>query len=752
MLRYQFELKQVRSTLIQVYGRVQGVGFRPFVYRLATSLNLKGYVFNSSKNVRILLQGDDKKIEIFKRRLREDAPPLSLIDRVSETEVHREAYREFAIKESQKEEGFVFISADIAVCEECLQEMRSPKDRRYRYPFINCTNCGPRYSIIEDIPYDRAQTTMKTFKMCKLCEEEYRNPLSRRFHAQPNSCFDCGPSLWLEDIEYNDIFKKIAELLKDGKILAVKGLGGFHIACDATNDDAVKLLRQRKNRPHKPFALMMKDIAMVEKYCFVSKEEKVILLSKERPIVLLEVKNLHNISEMAAPFQRNLGVMLPYTPYHYLIFDLIDFPLIMTSANITGEPIIKDNNKIKEDLRTIVDFYVLHNRDITHRTDDSVVFSVKGRGMQILRRSRGYVPDPVKLPIKVYPCLAMGAELKNTFTLAKDDVAIPSPHIGDLKNLETLEVYKDTIREYIHLFKIEPMKLITDLHPNYISTNIGLKLKEYMEVVQVQHHKAHIYSLLLDNQYHKDIVGFSFDGTGYGEDGQIWGGEIFTGNLNGLQRKYHFAYFPLTGGDKAIENPKRILLSYLLFNFPEYVKQIAYKYTENEIDITERLIKYNMTVQTSSAGRIFDLVSSLLDIRDTISYEAQAAIELEMAARESDNNDIYDYNIGNGIIDLNPMIINILKEKKKKTKSHIARAFHNTIVKIMVDIAEDLRRKTDINTVGFSGGVFQNKLLLSLAVKALTMKNFRVLLHRQVPANDGGISLGQIIMARKGAP
>jgi len=733
---------------LRVFGRVQGVGFRPFVYRLAVSLDLKGYVLNSSKGVEILIQGDTSSIEKFIEDLFHEAPPLSVIDRIEKEYVKSEPYSDFTIKKSRKEEGFVFISPDIAVCEDCLLEMRDPKDRRYRYPFINCTNCGPRYTIIEDIPYDRPKTTMKKFKMCKLCEEEYHNPLSRRFHAQPNSCFDCGPSLWIDGLETKDIFKEISELLKNGKILAIKGLGGFHIACDATDKEVVSQLRERKKRPHKPFALMMKDMDMVRRYCYVSEKEERILKSPQSPIVLLKIKELKDIVENVAPQNKYLGVMLPYTPYHYLMFDYIDFPIVMTSANISDEPIIKDNEDAKKNLGHIVDFYVMHDRDIKHRVDDSVVF-VENGVFQIIRRSRGYAPDPVKLPIKVRPALALGPELKNTFTLAKDDIAIPSPHIGDLKNKETLDVFEETINEYIKLFKIEPEVVISDMHPAYMTSQIAENLKTYVEVIEIQHHRAHIFSLMLDNGYTGDIIGFSFDGTGYGDDGKVWGGEVFTGDINGLDRVFHFEYFPIAGGDSAIQHPGRIALSYFFEFMPHLAKKIEHRFTPFEIEAIEKMVKAKKVFYTSSLGRIFDLVAGILGIMDKITYEAQAAIYLEMLAMESDTEKVYPFVLKDDEIRIRPMIEAIFNDMNRgMDRAFISRRFHNTIVKIIHDTACMLREKTYINTLGFSGGVFQNRLLLHLLMEKFKEHDFAILLHKNVPPNDGGVSLGQLVMAK----
>lgn len=735
---------KISSVKLRIYGRVQGVGFRPFVYRLATALELKGYVLNSSKGVEILLQGSESSIKKFIGDLKEKAPPLSYISKIEEDVIESEPFAEFKIEKSKKEEGLVFISPDIAVCDDCLREMRDPKDRRYRYPFINCTNCGPRYTIIEDIPYDRVKTTMKKFKMCDLCEAEYKDPLSRRFHAQPNSCYDCGPELWIEGVKTADVFKEIAELLKAGKILAIKGLGGFHLACNATLDDVVNRLRARKKRPHKPFALMMKDLNMVEHYCYVSDKEKELLKSLQSPIVLLKIKNRDDVADSVAPNNNYLGVMLPYTPYHYLIFEHIDFPLVMTSANFSDSPIIKDNEEAKLKLKTIVDFFVFHNRDIRHRVDDSVLF-IENENIQIIRRARGYAPDPVKLPIRVRPSLALGPELKNTFTLAKDDTAILSPHIGDLKNNDIMQVFEETIDEYLRLFKIEPEFLIADMHPSYMTTELAERSKDYIEIKYVQHHKAHIYSLLFDNQFTGKVIGIAFDGTGFGEDGNIWGGEVFIGDLRGLERVYHFDYFPIVGGDSAIKNPKRIALSFIISQLPEVESFIAHKFTPFEIELVKRMVDHGKVFYTSSVGRIFDIVASILDIRDKITYEAQAAIEVQMQGELVEHNDFYSFEIKNRRVVFASMILGIIEDKlAKKGVPYIARKFHNTIAEIIKVLSERVREEKDINLVGLSGGVFQNRLLLKLTLRKLKEAGFKVLLHKNVPSNDGGVSLGQL--------
>ncbi|HOP95187.1 MAG TPA: carbamoyltransferase HypF [Dictyoglomaceae bacterium] len=739
---------------LKIWGIVQGVGFRPFVYRLAKELNLKGWIQNTTGSVLILLQGREEDVSNFLDLLVEEAPPLSKIEKIEKEEIYtEEIFTDFSIIESEKGTGFNFISPDIAICEDCLKEMNDPKDRRYKYPFINCTNCGPRYTIIEDLPYDRDKTTMKIFEMCESCRKEYHNPSSRRFHAQPISCYDCGPKLWIEEAEGENIFKNIGEFLDNGYILAIKGIGGFHLACDATNNEAVKILRERKRRPSKPFAIMIKDLETIQKYCYLNEEERKLLLSKERPIVLLRIKDLLDISPLCAPENKYLGIMLPYTPYHYLIFEYFNKPLIMTSGNLTDEPIVKDNEEAKEKLKDIADIFVFHNRNIAHRIDDSVVFVERG-SINFIRRARGYAPDPIKIPIKLKPTLALGGELKNTFALGKENYVFLSPHIGDLKDKDTLDVYAETIQEFIKLFKIEPELLVHDLHPQYLSTDFAEMFKRYMEIKAIQHHKAHAFSLMLDNNIINDTIIFSFDGTGYGEDGKIWGGEVFVGNLEDIKRVAHFKYFPIAGGDFAIENPRRIALSYLSKYMPEIIDKVFPSGNSLEKELIKKLVEKEENVfYTSSCGRIFDLVSALLGIRESIDYEGQAAIELEMKAMESNDKGCYPFKIledhGNFEIDIYPTIEKILEEKDKREISDLARKFHNTISQMIISISEILREEYKINNVGFSGGVFQNRLLLNISIPALEELGFKVFTHQKVPTNDGGISLGQVILGRE---
>ncbi|MCX8095283.1 MAG: carbamoyltransferase HypF [Caldisericia bacterium] len=747
----------MKTYFFKIYGRVQGVGFRPFIYKLAKEFGLNGYVANTSSCVEIVLQGENIKIKNFIEKVKKDPPPLSKIEKIEENLIELEEFKDFFIKESKEDKGFNFISPDIAICEDCLKELFNPNDRRYMYPFINCTNCGPRYTIIEDLPYDREKTTMKIFKMCVDCEKEYKDPNTRRFHAQPNACFNCGPHIWIENIEEKkiikeNIFKEISNILNSGELILIKGVGGFHIACDATNDLAVKKLREKKKRPIKPFALMMKDIETIKKYCFVSYFEEEILKSKERPIILLKIKDLLDISPNVAPQNNYLGLMLPYAPYHYLLFEEFNKPLIMTSGNLSDEPIVKDNDEAKEKLKIISKFFVFHNREIERRIDDSVIFVERGE-FQFIRRARGYAPDPIKVNINLKPTLSLGGELKNTFSLGYKNYVFMSPHIGDLKDKETLEIYEETIFEFIKLFKINPEILVCDLHPQYLSTEFGEKFKNILEIKYIQHHKAHALSLILDREINEKTIIFSFDGTGYGEDGKIWGGEVFVGDINEIKRVAHFKYFPITKSDYSIENPKRILFVYLSKFLNEYSEKFLYKYSEFEVELIKKMIEKNENlIETSSLGRIFDMVSSLLDIKDKVSYEGEAAISLEMLSSKSETKDFYSYQLidGNEIeVDFLKVIQGIIEDKERYTKDYIGKKFHNTIAKIIFDISNIFKEKEHINNIGFSGGVFQNRLLINLIYELFEKSDFKLYFHRRVPTNDGGISLGQIILGKE---
>jgi hydrogenase maturation protein HypF len=760
------QAKVVRLAKISVRGVVQGVGFRPFVYRLAQEHNLKGWVRNTSGNVEIEVEGDEETFENFLADLEAKAPPMAHIEGVEATFYPMKGYTEFEIYQSLSQKGkYQLVSPDIATCKDCKREIFCPTDRRFGYPFTNCTNCGPRFTIIEDIPYDRAKTTMRKFQMCPECQQEYDDPLNRRFHAQPNACPKCGPSLELVNgngnpIDYSNAIESTSQLLKAGKILAIRGLGGFHLACDATNEKAINILRIRKRRPSKPLAVMMSTLEDIEKHCLVSLEEENLLQSPQCPIVLLRWKhNSSNISSVVAPNLNYLGVMLPYTPLHHLLLRETGIPLVMSSGNLSEEPIAKDNGEALIRLSGIADYFLFHNRDIFARYDDSV-YMVEGVP-QAIRRARGYSPYPIFLPFKSKQILACGAELKNTFCLTKDKHAFLSQHIGDMENEETLEHFENTIELYKKLFRIEPEIVAYDMHPEYLSTKYALNigLEQGLSLVPVQHHHAHIVSCLVENKVEEQVIGVAFDGTGYGTDGTIWGGEFLIADWRSFQRAGHLEYVPLPGGEAAIRKPYRMALSYLYTLMGEdfSVEGLPLSKVEPaELELIRQQLKRGINSPlTSSAGRLFDAISALVGVREEIDYEAQAAIELEMVAPNEVNEPelkAYPFSIiehqGVRVVKLEELFSTVVQDvKNQSTTSIISLKFHNTVAQIIATMCKLIAKDTGITQVALSGGVFQNRLLLKLATASLDREGFNVLTHHQVPCNDGGISLGQAVIA-----
>jgi hydrogenase maturation protein HypF len=752
-----------RLARISVRGVVQGVGFRPFIYRLAQEHDLKGWVRNTSGNVEIEVEGDEARLNLFLKDLEAKAPPVSRIENVEVGFSPAKGYRDFSIKESLSRRGhYQLVSPDIATCPDCKKEIFSSVDRRYRYAFTNCTNCGPRFTIIEDIPYDRPKTTMRSFKMCSLCQREYDDPRDRRFHAQPNACPVCGPSLALVDsegktVDCADVISTAARLLKEGKILAVKGLGGFQLACNATDDGAVRLLRKRKRRPSKPLAVMMGTIDEVKKHCLVSAEERELLESPQAPIVLLRWKEGSNVAKAVAPKLKYLGVMLPYTPLHHLLMSEVGLPLVMTSGNLSEEPIAKDNDEALRRLKGIADYFLLHNRDIYARYDDSV-YMVEDGVPQALRRARGYAPYPIFLPFKAKPVLACGAEDKNTFCLTRDEHAFLSQHIGDMENEETLEHFENTIGLYKKLFRVEPEVIAYDMHPEYLATKYALELGSgaNLKMVPVQHHHAHIVSCMVENNVEEPVIGVAFDGTGYGPDGTIWGGEFLVADYKNFKRVGHFEYVPLVGGAAAIKKPYRMALSYLYTLLGEDFKLDGLPLdavNPAELSVIKQQLKKKINLpMTSSAGRLFDAVSALLGVRGEIDYEAQAAIELEMSAADTMDTEAYPFVIdsedGVGLARLSKLWSALVRDAKDKVSpSLISLKFHHTMAEITTEMCKLVAKESKIKRVALSGGVFQNRLLLNLTIAALQREGFEVLIHRLVPPNDGGISLGQAVIA-----
>jgi len=739
-------LQPVRKQ-IRVRGIVQGVGFRPFVYNLAERLGLAGYVLNSSAGVLIEVEGDGAQIERLLSELSENPPPLAQIEDIAVASLEPSGNASFEIRESVDEPGQLApVSPDVSTCADCLREFRTPGDRRFGYPFTNCTNCGPRYTITRMVPYDRPRTTMACFPMCELCLREYEDPSDRRFHAQPNACPDCGPSLTLP-------VEKARQLLQAGGIVAIKGLGGFHLVCDPANDAAVRQLRERKKRSDKPFALMVPDVAAAEKLCVVSDAERAALSSIRRPIVILARRPDAPLSPALAPGNNTLGVMLPYTPLHYLLFGDSFSALVMTSGNVSEEPIVTGNREAAARLHSIADAFLFHNRDIHTRVDDSVarVFAGKER---VLRRSRGYAPHPVALSFPVAEILACGAELKNTFCLTKDHHAFLSQHIGDLENYETLVFYRETLDRMQQLFRIAPTAVAYDLHPQYLSTKLALEMTEIQQI-GVQHHHAHIASCMAENGIGGKVIGVAFDGTGFGTDGKIWGGEFLVADFTGFERRAHFRYIPLAGGDRAVREPWRLGLSYLLDTFGArldsldlpLLRRVALKKMTTVRSMIERRIN---TVETSACGRLFDAVASIVGLRDEVNFEAQAAIELEACAFGGVEV-TYPFEItadAPSQIDLRPAIEQIVRDVLAgKPTGWISAAFHNTVAAIIVEVCLRLRAAERMDRVCLSGGTFQNVYLVERAAASLRDNGFEVVLHSKVPPNDGGISLGQAVIA-----
>jgi hydrogenase maturation protein HypF len=754
----------ISRTRISVQGVVQGVGFRPFVYQLAHKHSLKGWVCNTSGDVKIDAEGEQVALEHFLSDLEALSPPQASIESISVTSEPAVGYDHFVIRESVSEEGrYQLISPDIATCPACLEELFSPSDRRYRYPFTNCTNCGPRFTIIEDIPYDRPKTTMSSFKMCPQCQKEYDNPLDRRFHAQPNACPRCGPALQLVDSSGNsiptaDTLSAASNLLKEGKIVAIKGLGGFLLACDASNDEAVQLLRKRKQRPSKPLAIMLASIEEVKKHCQVSSSEEALLTSPQSPIVLLRWKAKSPISPAVAPQLNYLGVMLPYTPLHHVLVRETGLPLVMTSGNLSEEPIAKDNDEAIRRLRDIADYFLIHNRDIYARYDDSVTM-VERDMTQLIRRARGYAPYPIHLPFKAKPVLACGAELNNTFCLTRDEYAFLSQHIGDMENLETLEHFETTIELYQRLFRIQPEIVAYDMHPEYLATKYALAMvaeSPDTTFIPIQHHHAHIVSCLADNGLQEPVIGVALDGTGFGSDGHIWGGEFLLADYRGFNRLGHLQYVPLPGGAAAIKRPYRMAISYIFRLLGETALNQGLPFLGQvdgiEIDLIKRQIEQGINSPlTSSCGRLFDAVSALIGVRGKIDYEAQAAIELEMVADENETGS-YPFSIieqnGMNIVRFDELFSAIINDLSQgASPARISSRFHRTVAQVVMQMCKRLASRTGINKVALSGGVFQNRLLLRLTVAALEGAGLSVLTHREVPTSDGGISLGQAVIA-----
>jgi hydrogenase maturation protein HypF len=761
---------------IEVSGIVQGVGFRPYVYRLATGRRLRGTIRNTSAGVTIEIQGPAETVQDFVEHLPAEAPPLARITGFTVNEVPCIATQigdpDFCIVHSHEgEEVRTLISPDVAICPDCLHEMFDSNDRRYRYPFINCTNCGPRFTIIRDIPYDRPSTSMAKFPMCPACLAEYENPLDRRFHAQPNACWECGPRVELWDksgrkIECRDAIVEAVSGLHAGLVVAVKGLGGFHLAVDATNPAAVALLRQRKRRVEKPFAVMVPDSQAAREICELDEAAQTVLQSIQRPIVLLKRVLLSKrtpsvIPDEVAPFNRYLGLFLPYTPLHYLLLAEGGFKaLVMTSGNLSEEPIAIDSREAVSRLHGLADYFLIHNRDILLRCDDSVV-RVTGGVTRQLRRSRGFVPVPVFLKEDQPSVLAVGGELKNTICLTKGKHAFLSQHVGDLENAESYRFFHEAIEHLERILEIRPEIIAYDLHPDYFSTKWALQ-QSGVELVGVQHHHAHIASCMAENHLEGRVIGFALDGTGYGSDGNIWGGEVLIAGYEDFERAAHLEYVPLPGGAAAIREPWRMAVSYLAHHFGREFLRLDIPFVRQlnrpKVDLLLRMMEQGVNSPlTSSCGRLFDAVAALIGIRQQVNYEAQAAIELEMAMASSeiespDEDAAYPMKLvpedDHWIIGTRPLFEGLLDDLGHNlAAAAISRRFHNGLVEGFVELATLLRGRTALNRVCLSGGTFHNIYLSQRLEARLSEAGFEVFTQKEVPSGDGGLSLGQALVA-----
>ncbi|MBW1649157.1 MAG: carbamoyltransferase HypF [Deltaproteobacteria bacterium] len=752
----------IEAKVFEISGIVQGVGFRPFIYRLAKQYFLSGEVSNTEAGVCVKIEGEKENIDRFYKDIAQKKPPLSLITNVSIFPAEIKGFKNFLIAEStnkNKNSKTALIPQDVSICSDCLTELLNPQNRRYKYPFINCTNCGPRYTIIKDVPYDRRFTTMKPFKMCDSCFAEYQNPEDRRFHAEPNACHVCGPNVLLFDnrkkpIKTQDPIAECANLIKKGYIVAVKGIGGFHFVADAQNNKAVFTLREKKKRPDKPFALMSRDIEDIEKFARINNDEKNLIESLARPIVLLKKKQTDLLSEHIAPNNNYFGVMLPYTPLHYLLFERQNFTvLIMTSANISGEPIISDNNKAFEKLSGVADFFLIHDRKIHIQCDDSIL-KKNQYNLETIRRSRGFAPSPIFLNKKTALILACGAELKNTICITKKNKAFVSQYIGDLKSFAAYKLFEKTISHLKKITDVKPQIIAFDKHPDYLSSRYAKALKN-AELIGVWHHHAHIISCIAENKTDEPVIGIALDGTGLGTDNNIWGGEIIIATPASFTRKAHLSYAAMPGADAATKEPWRMGISYLYGAYGEDFLNCNIDFLKN-IDpqkiriIAEMIQKKINSPLTSSAGRLFDGVCAILGLKNKITFEAQAAMELENIA----NPKITDFYKCERIkkevcqIPFAPIIKGIVSDLRQKIPvSDISAKFHNTIIKIFAELCIEIKKETKINKVALSGGVFHNSIISNGLISRLKNAKFEVLTHKQLPANDGGISLGQAVIA-----
>ncbi|AWB10759.1 Hydrogenase maturation protein, carbamoyltransferase HypF [Thermodesulfobium acidiphilum] len=755
----------LKHIFARVEGIVQGVGFRPFIYRLAKELSLNGYCLNDTEGVTIEVEGEEENLSKFLIAIKNDFPPLAVVSSIRSEQREMVGYRGFVIdKSKQTDKKTTFIPPDTNVCDDCLRELFDKTNRRFHYPFITCTNCGPRFSIIYDIPYDRKNTTMNPFELCPECKREYSDPLDRRFHTQPTACPLCGPSVYLYDRDKNlikdnvdDIVKETYNLLMNGKIVAIKGLGGFHLAVDAKNDEAVLELRKRKRRPFKPFALMA-NINAVSDFLYTTKKELELLTSRARPIVLLKQKEkaLEKISRYIAPDLTYIGIMLPYTPFQYLLFDKDKaMILVMTSANLSDEPIVYKDDVAFEKLYDIADYFVTYNREIAIQSDDSVMFVLNEKEF-FVRRSRGFVPIPFFTKKFRKHIFAAGADLKSSFALSKDNVIFLSQYLGDLESVDTYSVYKNTLAHFEKVFDIKPEVFISDLHPNYFTTRLTDEISLNSERLFVQHHHAHIAAVMEEHGIYDEVIGLAFDGTGYGTDGRIWGSEFLLANRKEFKRVFHFSYFKLPGSEKAIKEIYRIGLSLLYdlgltdIELAKFIKIVD----RDSIEIILSMLNKNINCPlTCSIGRLFDGVAAILGVSSVVSTEAEAAQKLEELALTGKK--IYpfeiDLDLSNEVeIPVNQIIKNILEMKEKGVPvEDIALSFHNAISQISVNCVQAIYDMHKIRKVVLCGGAFVNKILLKRIWEALELFGFEVFLPHRIPLNDSSIALGQISVGKE---
>jgi hydrogenase maturation protein HypF len=742
-------------------GMVQGVGFRPFIYRMAVKNGLTGFVQNNPEGVTAEVEGTSEALELFLTGIKNELPPLAHITQIQSAEIEILNDNSFEIIPSDAQgHADVHITPDAATCPDCLKELFDSKNRRFRYPFINCTNCGPRLTIINAIPYDRANTSMSCFGLCANCLDEYKNPADRRFHAEPNACPVCGPQLKLLDssgqpVQTDDPVQSAIDLLSSGHVLAIKGLGGFHLSVDAGSDEAVKKLRSRKYREEKPLAIMARDISQAKRIVKISKEEKILLTSPQRPIVLLRKIKSDLISGLVAPDVPNLGIMLPYTPLHHLLLENNFTALVMTSANQVDEPICISNREAFDRLRGIADYFLVHNRDILVRCDDSIAF-VADKTPRLLRRARGYVPQPLQLRDSYPQVLALGGQLKTAQCILKDRFAFVSPHIGDMETPQARDFFHESITLMKRITKSDPQIVACDYHPSYYSTKAAQELHA-AKVIKVQHHHAHIVSCMAENKIEGKVIGLAMDGTGYGMDGNAWGGEFMIADETGFERFGHLQYIVLPGGEKAIHEPWRIAVSLLKAAYGPSWRETALRWNlvpdQNSYDLLDKIIDGRINSPLSSGlGRLFDGVAALIGAHRQVSFEGQAAMELEMLATDS-LGQAYPFDLLRDkdkpyIIDTGAMIKAIVADLEAgRSPAKIAASFHQTLIEAFTAMADEMRKAAGLTRVALSGGCFQNKILLQGAIDKLRHSGFDVYCHKQVPANDGGISLGQAVAA-----